>query len=57
VLALFLNAILLGALLVLAAAAGSALREGIARKARLRGLLLVAAVLVGSLVLLWVVLV
>ena len=56
-LAFFLNAVTLGALLILAAAAASALREGIAQKVRPRGLLVAAAVLLGSGLLLWAVLV
>jgi hypothetical protein len=57
VLAILLNAITLGALLILVAAAVSALREGIAQKARPSGLLVAAAVLLGSGLLLWAVLV
>ena len=56
-LAILLNAITLGALLILVAAAVSALREGIAQKARPSGLLVAAAVLLGSGLLLWAVLV
>jgi hypothetical protein len=55
--ALLLNAIVLGGLIVLLGAAIGALREAIQLKARPRGVLFVAGVALLSLLLLWAVLI
>lgn len=56
-LAMLLTAVTLGGLLVLAVASASALKEAIRQRARLRGILLAAALLFGSLLGLWAVLI
>lgn len=56
-LALLLTSLTLGGLLVLAAASASALKEAVRQRARWQGVVLAVALLLGSLLGLWAVLI